>query len=95
MASGLVHLENEDSVPVTITRGMAILSRDGQEVGQVAALFIDSESQVVTHLLMTRLRPSPEYRLVPLSLIEGVNEEAVSLDISHQAIKCLPLRQTS
>ena len=37
---------------------------------------------------------TPQYRLVPVNLIEQMKAETVSLSIHKKAIKRLPLRQT-
>lgn len=95
MVSGLVHLTQEDSSPFEVSRGMAILTCDGREVGKVAAVIVDSRSQIVTHILLTRLHLSPEYRLVPVNLIKQVSEETISLDVCRQTIESLPVRQAS
>lgn len=95
MVSGLVYLEREDSSPVEVRRDMTILTREGQPAGKVAAVVIDNDSQKVTHVLLGRLQPGPEYRLVPVDLIEQVHEETVRLDIWSEAVESLPIRQTS
>lgn len=92
---GLVCLRQEHCLPVEVTRGMAILTSEGQEAGKVAAVIVDNDSQKVTHILLTRPRQVPDYRLVPVTLIEQVDEEIVLLEICGQAIESLPTRQTS
>jgi sporulation protein YlmC with PRC-barrel domain len=92
---GLIYLGPKDSSPVKVRRGMAILSRDGQVAGQVAAVVIDNYNQNVTHLLLSRPGQIPEYRLIPVNLVEWVKDEMVLLNIHWQAIESLPLRQTS
>jgi sporulation protein YlmC with PRC-barrel domain len=95
MVSGLVRPKQvpEESGPTEVMRGMTILTKEGREAGQVAAVVVDSHSQVVTHLVLGRLRPALEYRLVPADLIEQVNAETVSLSILGQAVESLPARK--
>ena len=49
---------------------MTVLTNEGQIAGKVAVVVIDEHGQNVTHLLLSRLRQIPEYRLVPANLIE-------------------------
>ena len=71
---------------------MTILTRERQEAGKVAAVVVDNDSQKVTHILLTRPRQMPDYRLVPVTLIEQVDEETVLLEICNQAMESLPTR---
>jgi len=91
---GLIYLGQGYRLPVEVTRGMAILTSEGHEAGKVAAVIVDNDSQKVTHILLTRPRQVPDYRLVPVILIEQVDEETVLLEICNQAIESLPIRQT-
>lgn len=81
--------------PVEVARGMTVRTREGREAGQVAAVVVDCRSQLVTHVVLGRLRPALDYRLVPVDLIEQVNAETVSLSILNQAVESLPPRQES
>lgn len=91
---GRVCLEQENG-SIEVSRGMAILTQDGWEAGKVAAVVVEDPSQQVTHLLLVRPHLVSDYRLVPVSLIEEVGEEMVSLGISSEAVESLPARRTS
>lgn len=91
---GLVCLERE-ATPVEVSRGMVILTQEGWEAGKVAAVVVEASSQQATHLLLVRPHLVSDYRLVPVSLIEEVKEEGVSLGISGEAIEDLPARHAS
>ncbi len=93
--SGSICPEREHGLPVKVSRGMTILTNEGREAGKLAAVVVDNDSQKVTHLLLTRPRLVPEYRMVPVNLIEQVDEAVVFLEICSQAIESLPIRQTS
>lgn len=97
MVSGLVRPKQAPAGggPVEVARGMTIRTSEGREAGQVAAVVVDSHSQAVTHVVLGRLRPALDYRLVPVDLIEQVNAETVSLSILNQAVESLPPRQGS
>ena len=58
--------------------------------GRVAAVIIDKHDQKVTHILLIRLSQMPEYRLVPISIIEQVHEEKVLLRIFNPVVNSLP-----
>lgn len=82
------------SAPVEVRRAMAILGSDGRAMGQVAAVVIEGAGPAVTHLLLCRLAPEPEYRLAPVSLIERVDAAAVHLRIPGHEVMTLPRRAT-
>lgn len=90
--SGSIYPEQKNGLPVKISRGMTILTSEGWEAGKVAAVVVDNDSQNVTHVLLTRSRSVPDYRLVPVNLIKKLDEEAVLLEICHHAIENLPGR---
>lgn len=54
LESGPISLAEGREPPVVVVRGMSIVSRDGLEVGKIAAVVLDS-SQTVTHVLLCRL----------------------------------------
>lgn len=90
--SGSIYLKQENDLPIKVSRGMTILTRERQEAGKVAAVIVDNDSQKVTHILLTRPRLVSNYRLVPVSLVEHVDENTVLLEICNQAIESLPTR---
>jgi sporulation protein YlmC with PRC-barrel domain len=72
---------------------MIIVTREGEESGKVAAVVIDPDQQTVTHLLLARPQRAPDYRLVPVELIEQVSAEKVWLAIGREKIATLPERR--
>jgi hypothetical protein len=68
---------------------MAILTREGQEAGTVAAVVVDKNDHNVTHILLSRLSHMPEYRLVPLDLVAQVSDETVRLHIFNPVVSSL------
>jgi sporulation protein YlmC with PRC-barrel domain len=95
MESGPVYLEQGDGSPVEVMRGMTILTKEGQEAGKVAAVVVDNYDQKVTHLVLGRLHLRPDYRLVPVNLVEQVTGDEVLLYISGPVVESLPVRQAS
>ena len=90
IVSGSIYPDHESDIAVEVRRGMTILTSEGREAGKVAAVIIDKHDREVTHILLSRLSQIPEYRLVPLDLIEQVREERVQLRIFNQVVNSLP-----
>ena len=91
--SGSVYLEQEDTAPVEIKRGMIIQTRDGQKVGRVAAVVFSNDCQNITYLLLTLWSQPSDYRLMPVDLIKQVSKETVLLNIDHKDMEHLPHKQ--
>ena len=94
MIRGHVCLKKGDGAPVEVKRGMSIRTRDDREAGKIAAVAVDTHSQQVTHVVLRRQVRTPDYRLVPVDLIEQVNVDAISLRVFTQVVESLPKRQT-
>ena len=77
--------------PAEVHRGMTVQTGEGCTAGRVAAVVLVQEQQKVTHLLLMRERQRLEYRLVPVELIEQVDEAAVRLCICHPIVESLPI----
>ena len=92
MANSLVYLEKMDD-PVEVQRGMIILGQDQLEAGVVAAVLLDCRSQKTTHILLGRVPPTSDYRLIPLKLIDRIDEGTVWLRATTEAIEKLPRHQ--
>lgn len=91
--SGSVYLEQDDTSPVEIKRGMTILTQDGQKAGRVAAVVLSNDCQTITHLLLTSWSQMSDYRLAPVDLIKQVSEETILLHIDRKNMEHLPHRQ--
>ena len=91
IVSGVLDPQQAGGGAVDICRGMIILTSEGHEAGRVAAVIIEREGQHVTHILLTRPSQLPEYRLVPIELVEQVHEEMVRLCILSTVVNTLPL----
>lgn len=92
LISGFITLA-QDSAPVSLQRGMAVLTQEGVTVGAVAAVVLNSGRQEITHFLLGQVPPTAVYRLIPLSLIDKIDEEVVWLHIPSEKISTLPLHQ--
>ena len=70
---------------------MSVQTIEGDTAGRVAAVVLDEEHQKVTHILLMQERQLVEYRLVPVELIEEVEQEAVLLCILLPVVGHLPI----
>lgn len=73
-----------------IRRGMSVQTQEGHTAGRVAAVVLDQDRQKVTHILLMQERKLLEYRLVPVELIEQVENEAIRLRTFQHVVDNLP-----
>ena len=92
LVSGFIYLE-QATEPVAIWRGMPIVACDGQAAGSVAALLLDCQSRIVTHILLGYVPPTAVYRLIPLYLIDRIIAGTVWLRVISEDIEKLPVHQ--
>ncbi|MFQ5401022.1 MAG: hypothetical protein ACE5E7_15665 [Anaerolineae bacterium] len=88
-----LRLRRVDDSSVEVRRCMRVRSCDGREVGFVAAVMIDELKQEATHVLLGRLPVTPIYRLIPIHLIDQIDEETVHLNIQSNAVEELSIHQ--
>jgi hypothetical protein len=91
MESGTLDLDLARNLPAEVRRGMAVLTGEGHTAGHIAAVILDSQNGEVTHLVLGYATQTTEYRLVPTSLIETVDDGKVVLRIFHPLVEKLPL----
>lgn len=92
LISGSIML-TPNSTPISLHRGMFVLTQDNVVVGAVAAVVLSCCQQEITHFLLGQVPPTAVYRLISLSLIEKIDGEMVCLRIPSEKISTLPLRQ--
>jgi uncharacterized protein YrrD len=81
--------QSERNVPegdVVLEEGVKVFSADGERVGDVAEVFVDEESDRITHLLISRGLLFKEERLVPVSWIDKVWEGEVYLAVESSLL---------
>jgi uncharacterized protein YrrD len=78
----------EDTIP--IKEGPDIVSSDGKEVGNVERLFVDVDSNKVTHFLISQGLLFKDRKLVPVHWVKSVTEDNVYLAVSSQVLERLP-----
>ncbi len=94
MAHAFVCPDNGCVLSAEVKRGMSILSKEGTEVGQVAAVILDSRTRKATHILLSRLPETIGYWMVPVSLIAEVQDEFARLDAPGNVVDTLPTWQS-
>jgi hypothetical protein len=94
MVSGVLALEEPSGTCAIVERGMPILSRDGQEMGRVAAVRVDGK-QAVEAILLSRLPLKMEYRVVPAGHVVAVCDRQLNLDMASGEIDSLQKWSTS
>jgi hypothetical protein len=92
MESGSVRPGGDECGECRVTRGMPAISLDGQEVGWVAAIELDTTGRS-TGLVMARPRTTLEYYYLPLALVSSVIDGRVLLQIRAVAARDLPRRR--
>jgi hypothetical protein len=90
LVSGVIRLAHTDT-PILVERGMPISSADGQPVGVVAAVLMLCASRQITDVLLSRVPPSAEYRLIPVDLIAQVSHGIVRLRLTAHDVSQLTI----
>jgi sporulation protein YlmC with PRC-barrel domain len=78
----------EDTVP--LREGTNIMSSDGKHVGDVERLFLEEDSNKVTHFLISQGVLFKDRKIVPAHWVKSVEEETVHLVVSSQLLERLP-----
>ena len=90
MVSGFICPRSACVLSIEVRRGMVIRSKEGMEMGKVAAIVLDTNNQKATHLLLDRLPEISGYWLIDVNLVINVQDCEVDLSIPIAAIQSLP-----
>jgi hypothetical protein len=90
LVSGIIRLVHTDT-PILVEREMPIFSVDGHLVGMVAAVVMLCASRQITDVLLGRVPPSAEYRLIPVDLIARVSHGVVRLHLTAHDVSKLTI----
>lgn len=85
-------LETQRNVPadtVALKEGTDVISTDGEHIGDVEQLFVDPNTNKVTHLLVSQ-GLFKDRKVVPATWIRSVNEDQVQLTMSSKMLEQLP-----
>lgn len=94
MVAGQVRLKGFEGPLVEIRRCMAVLTCDGCELGMVAAVCLTPPAPDSAAILLGRLPPTADYRLIPIDLIDHVHRDAVHLCITAASAEKLARFET-
>jgi uncharacterized protein YrrD len=86
-------VETERQIPehtVPLKEGANVVSRDGEHVGDVEAVFTAPQDKWVTHLLISQGFLFEEEKLVPTTWIDEIAGDEVRLAVSSQLLDSLP-----
>lgn len=85
--------ENPDArcTPCLVRRGMPVQTSEGCIEGHVAAVILDAARQEITHVLLVQERLRLEYRLLPVALIQQVDEGQLLLHTFEPGLESLPV----
>jgi uncharacterized protein YrrD len=83
----------ERNVPedaIALKEGAQVRSADGEHTGDIEKLLVDSESQRVTHLVLSSGLLLKSRKLIPAAWIREIDEETVLLAVGSDFIEGLP-----
>jgi uncharacterized protein YrrD len=90
-------METQRNIPadtIPLREGSNVMSSDGKHVGDIERIFVDSESNQVTHFLISEGLLFKERKLVPAHWVRTAEEDKVHLNMSSQMLERLPTYQS-
>jgi uncharacterized protein YrrD len=79
---------------VPLKEGAKVMSSDDEHVGDVERLFVDSDTNRVTHFLISEGLLFKERKLIPAHWVRSVEEDEVLLGVPSRLLERLPAYQT-
>jgi uncharacterized protein YrrD len=79
---------------VPLKEGANVISSDGEHIGDVERLFIDSDSNRATHFLISEGLFFKERKLIPAHWVSSVEEDKVNLAVPSRLLERLPAYQS-
>lgn len=86
-------LKTEQDIPegtVALEKGAKVISRDGEQVGNVEEIITESQGDRVTHFVVSEGFLLKERKLVPAVWIAEVTEEEIHLSVNASVFERLP-----
>ncbi len=74
----------QDTIP--LKEGARVVSADDKHVGSIERVFVDSETEKVTHFLVSEGVLFKEHKLIPSAWVNTINEEAVRLGVDADVL---------
>lgn len=78
----------EDTIP--LKEGTDVMSSDGEHIGDVERLFVDTDTNKATHFVISQGVFFPDRKLVPAHWVKSVAEDRVHLSVSAKVLENLP-----
>ena len=94
---GLQPVETTPNIPagtVPLKEGANVMSSDGEHVGDVERLIVDSDTNQATHFLISEGLFFKERKLVPAHWVRSVEEDQVQLSVPSRVLERLPAYQS-
>ncbi len=92
MVNGRFHFPHNPAI-VEVQRGMIILTCVGEKAGFSAGVVVKQGKEEASFVLLGRLPVTSEYRQIPISIIDRIEEETIHLNVTCAEILKLPLHQ--
>jgi len=86
-------IETEQNIPegtIALKEGARVMSVDKQHVGDVARIFIESENNLASHILISDGIIFKQKKLVPVSWIREIQEDEIYLGVGAAMLDKLP-----
>ncbi|HET9909096.1 MAG TPA: PRC-barrel domain-containing protein [Anaerolineales bacterium] len=90
---GWPSLETTRNIPgntISLKEGTDVVSSDGKHVGDIERLFVASDSNKVTHFVISQGLLFKDRKLIPAHWVRTADEGKVDLAVSTQLLKDLP-----
>jgi uncharacterized protein YrrD len=81
-----------DTIP--LNEGAAVMSSDGEHVGDVERLFVDSDSNRATHFVIAEGLLFKEGKLIPANWVRSIEEDKLHLAVPSRVLERLPAYQS-
>ena len=78
----------EDTIP--LEEGSDVVGSDGEQIGNIERLVVDSESHRATHFVMSSGGLLRERKLIPAHWVRSIEENKVQLVVSSRLLERLP-----
>lgn len=84
--------QNIPAGTVALQTGAAVMSRDGQHVGDVREVIADAHTSEVTHFVISQGLLFKEEKTVPMSWVDEVHEDEIHLAVNAAMLERVPAR---
>ena len=85
--------QTETSIPegrIAISEGAQVVSADDKHIGNVEQVIMNSESNTVTHFVVSKGFLLKEHKVVPAAWVSGVKDDKVQLSVESPLFDRLP-----